>query len=423
MTTIAESAPLATGTGSRWRARLLAAPIQGSSGYYPAETVRRDGPTAFPAGTPIFFDHPGVAESEDRPERSVRDLAGKIATTPAFESDGLYADIEFYSWASGVVKEMGSDIGLSIRAFAEATSGSVNGKQTAIITRLVEGLSVDLVTRAGAGGKLVSLLESARPAATETAVTGDVVVLAEAPARDRRDQLQRALQGAYGDPDRDRYPWLADFDDVARVCWYEDGRETWQQSYTVATDDLSVALTGERFEVRPVTAYHPVDTSAGPVGESSPAAHTIQKEQHMPQIEEARLAELTAAANRVTALEAERDSAIQRAEAAEADARRVAREAYDTQVVAALAASDLPTPARDRVADALTLGESDQVPATPATVIEAAIAAERDYVASLAPVLGKVEPPRRLGFGAAPEPVTESYTNPWGRTINPVKEA
>lgn len=423
MTTIAESAPLATGTGSRWRARLLAAPIQGSSGYYPAETVRRDGPTAFPAGTPIFFDHPGATESEDRPERSVRDLAGKIATTPAFESDGLYADIEFYSWASGVVKEMGSDIGLSIRAFAEAAPGSVNGQQTNVITRLVEGLSVDLVTRAGAGGKLVSLLESARPVATETAVTGDVVVLTEAPARDRRDQLQRALQATYGDPERDRFPWLADFDDVARVCWYEEGRETWQQSYSVADDDLSAALTGERFEVRPVTTYHQVHpvNSAGEVGESTPST---QEEQHMPQIEEARLAELTAAANRVTALEAERDSAIQRAEAAEADARTVAREAYTAQVAAALVASNLPTPARDRVADTLALGESDTVPATPGTVIEAAIQAERDYVASLAPVLGKVEPPaRRLGFGAAPEPVTESYTNPWGRTINPVKEA
>lgn len=356
MTTIAEAAPLATGTGSRWRARLLAAPIQGSSGYYPVETVRRDGPTAFPAGTPIFFDHPGVAESEDRPERSVLDLAGKIASTPAFESDGLYADVEFYSWASDVVKEMGGDIGLSIRAFAEAAPGSVNGKQTTIITRLIEGLSLDLVTRAGAGGKLVALLESARPATAEASAVTDAVVITEA----------------------------------AEVAPCE-----------------------------PTSKVHPVN-SAGEVGESAPST---QEEQHMPQIEEARLAELTAAANRVTALEAERDSAIQRAEAAEADARTVAREAYTAQVTAALAASNLPTPARERVADTLALGEADTVPAAPGTVIEAAIQAERDYVASLAPVLGKVEPPRRLGFGAAPEPVTESYTNPWGRTINPVKEA
>lgn len=389
-------------TGPRYRVRLIEGPRWGSSGYYTGEALD-SAPAAF-EGSKTYLDHPARSDETERPERSLRDLVGSI-TNVTREADGVWGQLNVRPHMAKLVESLASDgdLDMSIRATAEAAPGQVNGRAGLIVSRFVDGLSVDLVTEAGAGGRVYELLESARAR------------LAEAPARDRRDQLQRALNATHGDPSRDRYPWLADFDDVARVCWYEDGRETWQQPYTVATDDLSVALTGERFEVRPVITYHPVN-SAGEVGESTPST---QEEQHMPQIEEARLAELTAAANRVTALEAERDSAIQRAEAAEADARRVAREAYDTQVVAALAASDLPTPARDRVADALALGEAVEVPTAPATVIEAAIAAERDYVASLAPVLGKVESPRRLGFGAAPEPVTESYTNPWGRTINP----
>lgn len=401
-----EAAP--TSTPGRFRVRIISAGV-GSSGHYPAPTLKDAVERkVWRAGTHVYMDHPGRTEDGDRPERTLRDLVGVLADDAEWnaEESAAEADVRVYSQYRQLLEEMSDDVGLSIRAIAEATPGEVNGKPMPIITRILEALSVDFVTRAGRGGRVLAVLESARPAT-------------EAATSDRRDQLQRALQATYGDLARDRYPWLRDFDDVARVVWYEDGRETWQQPYTVADDDLSVTITGQRFEVRPVTTYHPVN-SAGEVGESTPST---QEEQHMPQIEEARLAELTAAANRVTALEAERDSAIQRAEAAEADARTVAREAYTAQVTAALAASNLPTPARERVADTLALGEADTVPATPGAVIEAAIQAERDYAASLAPALGKVESPRRLGFGAAPEPVTESYTNPWGRTINPVKEA
>jgi hypothetical protein len=158
---ITEKAGLTT-AGNRWKARLLAAPIWGSSGYYSTEVVARDGARAFPVGTPIFWDHPSKTETENRPERSVRDLAGKITTTPLFEGDGLYATVEFYGHAAGIVAEMADDIGLSIRATANIGMGNVAGRYGRIVTALLEGASVDLVTKAGAGGKLVELLESAR---------------------------------------------------------------------------------------------------------------------------------------------------------------------------------------------------------------------------------------------------------------------
>jgi hypothetical protein len=74
--------------GNRWRIRLIEGNRWGSSGYYPRDVLERDGATAWPIGTHMFLDHPGENETQDRPERSVRDLAGHIASTPVYETDG-----------------------------------------------------------------------------------------------------------------------------------------------------------------------------------------------------------------------------------------------------------------------------------------------------------------------------------------------
>ena len=135
----------------------------------------------------------------------------------------------------------------------------------------------------------------------------------------------------------------------------------------------------------------------------------------MPQIEEARLAELTESANRVPALETERDAAIKRAEAAEALVAEAARDAYTNQVAAAVEAANLPAPAAGRVTAVLALAEGADVPDSPAQVIKEAVEAEQAYIRSL--TAGAT---RKLGFGSATpgRQVAESYTNPWGRTIN-----
>ena len=129
------------------------------------------------------------------------------------------------------------------------------------------------------------------------------------------------------------------------------------------------------------------------------------------QIEDAQYAALNETANRVPALEAERDAAIQRAEAAEADARQRAREAYTTTLDAALAASTLPTQAQTRVRENLSLAGDAEPPADAPRVIETAIKAEADYLAAVAPTA-----PRGLGFNATTT-TSESYVNPWGRKI------
>lgn len=158
---LAEAAGGQTPKGRRFRARIIQGDIQGSSGFYPAEMLKRDA-GVFREGLPVFLDHPGATESYDRPERSVRDLAGKLATTAVYERDGLYADVEVYPHWAAVVEAMAGDIGMSIRASGTVEPSQEESIRGPIVTALTEAASVDFVTAAGAGGKVVALLESAR---------------------------------------------------------------------------------------------------------------------------------------------------------------------------------------------------------------------------------------------------------------------
>lgn len=147
--------------GRRFRARIIQGDVQGSSGFYPASMLRRDA-SVFREGLPVFLDHPGVTESYDRPERSVRDLAGRLATAAVYEGDGLYADVEVFAHWAPVIEAMADHIGMSIRASGTVEPSTEESVRGPIVTSLAEATSVDFVTAAGAGGKIVALLESAR---------------------------------------------------------------------------------------------------------------------------------------------------------------------------------------------------------------------------------------------------------------------
>lgn len=398
----------ATASPGRFKVRIISSGT-GSSGHYPAATIRDAVERKiWHKGQHVYMDHPSASEEGDRPERTLRDLVGVLDEDAVYDdaAEAAEAVVKVYSPYRPLLTEMADDIGLSIRAWAESSMGEVNGEAMPIITRLTEGMSVDFVTHAGRGGRVLEVLESATR-------IDSIDRVAEAATQDRREQLQKAIRDTY--PSDDHYTWIRDYDPEKGLVWFERAEKTWQQSYTVADDDLSVSLTGERIEVRPVTQYQPVNPSAGQVGESSP-----QPMEAIMEITEAQYAELTANANRATALEAERDSAIQRAEAAEADARTRAREAYDAQVGAALAASDLPAPARDRALTALTLAEGADVPIDATAAIEAAIQAEADYAAQL---VANQPAARGMGFGGGP--VGESRTrthDAWGKPLT-TKEA
>ena len=311
-TTITEAVGLTTGTGRRYRARLIEGDRWGSSGYYPREMLERDGPNVWPPGTQVYMDHPGATEQHDRPERSVRDLAGKITTAPVYEADGLYADVEFYPHVAPIIEAMWEDVGMSIRAAGTAESGERDGRTGPIITSLTEGVSVDVVTRAGAGGKLVALLESARATVAET-LPGNLVA----------GDLEQRLEDAIG-PDS----WVHDFTDewvVFRV--YEDGdSHLVQQTYT-SDEQGRITLTGTPTRVsRRVTydAHNLPSISAGIAMESTPKGEPVMAQI---QIDEAEHKRLTDAAEQVAIIEAERDSAVQERDAARAEVAEAHRAA------------------------------------------------------------------------------------------------
>lgn len=152
-----EAAVAAPVAGAVWRVKLIAADVQGSSGYYPSEVLRRDGPAVFRSGTHVYMNHPGRFESEDLPERSVRDLAGVLTESASYaegpDGPGLYAFVEIFPDYADEVAAKARHIGMSIRASGLKEFDAATGLD--MITRLLQADSVDIVTRPGAGGRLI----------------------------------------------------------------------------------------------------------------------------------------------------------------------------------------------------------------------------------------------------------------------------
>lgn len=142
-------------------------PGWGSSGYYPAAVLERDGPTVFPRGTHMYLDHPTIEEDLARPERSLKDLAAVLETDPVYRADhpdgpGLYADARVFEPFRDLIGELAPYIGTSIRAQGKTAEGKAEGRTGPVVEQLIQGLSVDFVTAAGAGGKVLEIVEARR---------------------------------------------------------------------------------------------------------------------------------------------------------------------------------------------------------------------------------------------------------------------
>lgn len=157
----------------------LIAPGKGSSGYYTQEVLKRDGPRVFTKGLHNFIDHPTPQEESERPEGSLtrlgstliedahwldayRDASGKDA------GPGLYARAKVQPGFAESLDTIADNIGTSIRAMGKARMGTIGDYKGPIIEAITSAKSVDYVTMAGAGGKVLSLVESARNARQNT---------------------------------------------------------------------------------------------------------------------------------------------------------------------------------------------------------------------------------------------------------------
>lgn len=139
----------------------------GSSGYYGADMLRRDGPRVFAEGTHMYWNHPTATEEAERPERDLSTMAGVFTGNAAWEEDGergpgLYAPVQVFEPYRESVNEMAEHIGVSIRAAGRARTGEADGRKGRIIDEIVQAASTDFVTKPGAGGEIVQMFESAR---------------------------------------------------------------------------------------------------------------------------------------------------------------------------------------------------------------------------------------------------------------------
>lgn len=144
----------------------LIAPGKGSSAFYPAEVLKRDGPTTFKAGMHMYWNHQTAAEEAARPEGDMSHLAAVLTSNAYYDESGakgpgLYAKAKVFSDYAQKVQEKAKYTGLSIRAMGEAEP-NVQREGRPVLSKFTAGESVDFVTHAGAGG--IVLTESANAA-------------------------------------------------------------------------------------------------------------------------------------------------------------------------------------------------------------------------------------------------------------------
>lgn len=173
----------------------LIAPGKGSSAFYPKEVLQRDGPKVFKAGTHVYLNHPTAAEEAARPEGDVKNLAGVLTTRAEYseghaKGPGLYARMKVFADHAQTVEEKAPHVGMSIRASGKAESRQVKDGLP-VLTELTSAESVDVVTRAGAGGMILS--ESATSANLKEAemTAEEITKLIEASNAPLRAQLLR----------------------------------------------------------------------------------------------------------------------------------------------------------------------------------------------------------------------------------------
>lgn len=382
-------------------------PGWGSSGYYSPKVVEAAAPL-FAVGTHMYFDHPTETEHHERPARSVRDLAAVITEAGAVNktTGGIRGKVKPLAPYRELLTDeaFAANVGVSIRASAsDIVVGEAEGRQGPIIESLVDLDSVDFVTRAGRGGRVLAVLESARHADVH-----------EATASDRHQQLQRAVRAAYDGTDR--WVYVRDHDADVRTVWFEisgDGpTETLQQSYDVAANDVDITLTGDATRVSALTTYVPTNVPATRLDRTTPTTEAdLEVTMGNIQIEESEHRSLVEKAGRVDALESE--NATLKAD----NAARTRREAASIVIAEAATAAeiefdDLQTEGLLAQAPLTESGDLDSVKFK--TVAETAATKVKERVSGSG--TSGVH-----GFGASAQSTEEAApvrptSNPWGRS-------
>ncbi len=148
-------------------------------------------------GALMFADHPTAVEEAQRPERSVRDVVGRVVSPYLGQTESgkpaLRAKFKI-SEAEAALKtkiEEGILGDLSLRAFGQGKRDKATGNFVVETFQPNPFTSVDVVTIAAAGGGIEALAESQRAALTQAVLKG---VTAEDLARERPDLVQESVE-------------------------------------------------------------------------------------------------------------------------------------------------------------------------------------------------------------------------------------
>lgn len=322
--TVALSEAAAAQAASSGRALVeFITPGWGTSGFYSPEVIQEAATNVvIPKGTHMYADHPTEAENLERPIRSVKDLMG-IVQEDAYVGDngGLVGQVAVVpQWAPFLqTPGVAEAIGVSIRGNGTLVEGEAEGRKGPIVESIdAPLLSVDFVTRAGRGGKVLQLLEGA--AAAHRAVVEHGIT--ESTANDIRDALATTLRDAYGA--EKTWVWVRDFDPKTSTVWFEiesDSSDGTNGIYAQSYADDGAALAGDKTEVRIQTSYVPAANTQESLPAPAGRNNNRPEEDTMPQIEEAQLRQLEEAAGQVPTLTTERDTAVRERDAAIAEAR------------------------------------------------------------------------------------------------------
>lgn len=144
-----------------WYVKIIQ-PGWGSSGYY-SEEMLADSVAAFSKGTKMYVNHAAAGETS----RKVEDLAGVFKTDAEYMAEGpdgagLYTSVEVFDSFAPFLEEIAPYIGVSIFAKGQAKPGVAEGREGPMITKIDKALSVDFITEAGAGGKILQKLAEAK---------------------------------------------------------------------------------------------------------------------------------------------------------------------------------------------------------------------------------------------------------------------
>jgi len=194
--------------GLVWRASLIAAGRSANGRHYSAEVLEAAVPLFEKA--PVFVDHPSRSEEKDRPERSVRDIAGWI-TNPQWdanvgESGAVVGELHLLesSPAASQIREAyerGNPdlVQLSIYGRIRAVPVRENGDGYWNVREITKIRSVDLVTLAAAGGRIMDIMHSIREedemATLKEMTLEEILTL--------RPDLKEQIQEQFGDKGED----------------------------------------------------------------------------------------------------------------------------------------------------------------------------------------------------------------------------